>query len=91
MLTNLLIPLLREGAGITTVVSMTASSKLVTRVFISTSEKFKQIRNYALSKSALMLFTASLAEKYKGQFHVNAADPGIVDTDIIRLHHGLIR
>ncbi len=87
MLTNLLIPLLREGAGITTVVSMTASSKLVTRdFFISTPENFKQIRNYALSKSALMLYTASLAEKYKGQFHVNAADPGIVDTDIIRLH-----
>lgn len=87
LLTNLLMPLLKEGAGVTVVVSMTASPKLIKNdFFASTPENFKQIRNYAQSKSALMLFTALLAEKYKGQFHINTADPGIVDTEIIRLH-----
>lgn len=86
LLTNLLIPLLEKGAGITNVVSMTANPKRMNEDFFHLSpEKFRQVRSYGQSKTALMLFTASLAERYKGIFRVNASDPGVVDTDIIHL------
>lgn len=87
LLTKLLIPMLEDGAGIANVVSMTTNPKRIEKdMFDFSPEKFRQLRSYGQSKTALMLFTASLAEKYEGKFHVNAADPGVVDTGIIRLN-----
>ncbi len=87
LLTKLLLPLLEEGSGIVNVVSMTTNPKRINKEFFTIlPEKFKQLRSYGMSKTALMLFTASLAEKTQGKFFVNAADPGIVDTNIIRLN-----
>lgn len=86
LLTKLLIPLLEEGAGIANVVSMTTNPKRIEKdMFDFSPEKFKQLRSYGQSKTALMLFTISLAEKYKGKFYINAGDPGVVDTEILRL------
>lgn len=87
LLTKLLIPMLEEGAGITNVVSMTTNPKRIEKdMFDFSPEKFKQLRSYGQSKTALMLFTASLAENHEGKFYINAGDPGVVDTEILRLN-----
>jgi NAD(P)-dependent dehydrogenase (short-subunit alcohol dehydrogenase family) len=49
---------------------------------------FWRIPIYSNSKLALTLFTFDLAERLKDKgITVNAADPGIVSTDIIRMHN----
>ncbi len=86
LLTKLLIPMLEDGSGITNVVSMTTNPKRIDKqIFDFTPEKFRQLRSYSQSKTALMLFTASLAERSHGKFHVNAGDPGSVESEILRL------
>ena len=47
------------------------------------ADGFRQLSAYAESKLALMYFTIELAARCTQR--VNAADPGIVDTEIIRL------
>ena len=48
---------------------------------------FWRIPIYSNTKLALTLFTLDLAARVKGQgITVNAADPGIVSTDIITMH-----
>ncbi|NLO71533.1 MAG: SDR family NAD(P)-dependent oxidoreductase [Porphyromonadaceae bacterium] len=86
LLTEVLLPMLDNGARITNVISMTTNPKRITKdMFEYSPKKYRQLRNYGQSKTALLLYTAMLSEKTKGKIHVNAADPGIVDTNILKL------
>ena len=87
LLTKLLLPILEENSVIVNVTSMSTNPKRVDKHFFEfTPDKFTQLGSYSQSKTALMLFTASLSERTQGKFFVNAADPGIVDSNMITLH-----
>lgn len=84
LLSNLMLPLLGENAGIVNMVSISAKAAKLGRDFFDKGEKdFHQLRTYAGTKLALMYFSIALAQK-SGR-RVNMSDPGIVDTDMIRL------
>lgn len=89
LLTRLLMPFLAEGAVVVNMVSLsTWVAKLDWHAFDAAAEGFGQIKAYAASKLALALFTVSLEEEARlrgRKLSVNMADPGIVDTPIIRL------
>ncbi len=85
LLTRLLLPRLGDGAAVVNMVSLSARYVRFSRDILHPSERdFSQLGTYAASKLALICFTAALSERCPG-LKVNAADPGIVDTDIIRL------
>ncbi|OKZ01291.1 MAG: hypothetical protein BHV78_07595 [Bacteroides sp. CAG:1060_57_27] len=84
LLSNLILPLLGEDAGIVNMVSISAKAARLDRNFFDRGERdFHQLRTYADTKLALIYFSIALAQK-SGR-RVNMADPGIVDTDMIRL------
>lgn len=86
LLTELLLPMLEKGTRITNVISMTTNPKRITKdMFEYSPNNYRQLRSYGQSKTALLLYTTLLAEKTRGNIHVNAADPGIVDTNILKL------
>ena len=89
LLTRLLLPFMAEGATIVNMVSLsTAVAKLDWHSFEASEESFRQVRAYADSKLALALFPVSLEEWVRRKhlpLSVNMADPGIVDTPIIRM------
>lgn len=90
LLTRKLLPLMGEGSRIVNMVSCTyAIGKLVFPDFFLRGKKgaFWRIPIYSNTKLALLLFTFSLAERVKQKgITVNAADPGIVSTNIIRMN-----
>ena len=91
LLTRLLLPLMGEGSRIVNMVSLTYRvGSLDFPDFFQRGRKgsFWRIPIYSNSKLALTLFTFDLAERLKDKgITVNAADPGIVSTDIIRMHN----
>lgn len=91
LLTRLLLPLMGEGSRIVSMVSLTYRyGKLSFPDFFRFGRKgsFWRILVYSNTKLALTLFTFSLAERLRDSgITVNAADPGIVSTDIIRMHN----
>lgn len=91
LLTRLLLPLMGEGSRIVNMVSLTYRvGSLDFPDFFRRGRKgsFWRIPIYSNSKLALTLFTFDLAERLKDKgITVNAADPGIVSTDIIRMHN----
>ena len=91
LLTRLLLPLMGEGSRIVNMVSLTYRyGSLDFPDFFQRGRKgsFWRIPIYSNSKLALTLFTFNLAERLKDKgITVNAADPGIVSTDIIRMHN----
>ncbi len=85
LLTRLLLPRLGDEAAVVNMVSLSAGYVRLGKDILHPSERdFSQLGAYAASKLALIYFTAALAGRCPG-LRVNAADPGIVDTDIIRL------
>lgn len=78
LLTELLMPQFEEGAHIASMVS------LACRFGRSDRARYSQIGAYADSKLALLRWAAGFAER-NPQFHVNVCDPGIVNSNIIRL------
>lgn len=87
LLTRLLLPLMAQGAGIANVVSVMAGANRIDKDLFTPAEgQFTQLGSYAKSKAALMVFTASLSEVLHGRITVNAADPGIVSSNIITLN-----
>jgi len=87
LLTQQLLPLLEENSTIVNVTSIMSSPRKINKQFFEFShQKFSQFSSYSQSKAALMLFTSSLAEQTKGKLFVNAADPGIVDSNMITMH-----
>lgn len=89
LLTRKLLPLMGEG---TRIVNMSSLSYAIGRVdlpyFFSHGRKgsYWRIHVYANTKMAINLFTFELARRMKDKgITVNAADPWIVDTEIIRM------
>ena len=90
LLTRKLLPLMGKGSRIVNMVSGTyAIGKLDFPDFFIKGKKgcFWRIPVYSNTKLALTLFTFELSERLKERgVVVNAADPGIVSTDIITMH-----
>ena len=90
LLTRKLLPLMGEGSRVVNMVSCTYTiGKLDFPDFFLRGKKgaFWRIPIYSNTKLALTLFTIDLARKVKERgIVVNAADPGIVSTDIITMH-----
>ena len=91
LLTRLLLPLMGKGSRIVNMVSLTYSiGSLDFPEFFTRGRKgsFWRIPVYSNTKLALTLFTFELANRLKDKgITVNAADPGIVSTDIIKMHN----
>lgn len=88
LLTLKLLPLMEPGSRIVNMVSCTyAIGHLTPRFFTHGGEgTFWRIPVYSNTKLALWLFTRELSERLKDEgITVNAADPGIVSTNIIRM------
>lgn len=89
LLTRLLLPLMKAGSRIVNMASCVYC--LGTLDFPEFFEKgrkgsFWRIPVYSNTKLAITLFTLELARRVKGQgITVNAADPGVVSTGIIRM------
>lgn len=88
LLTSRLLPIMHEGSRIVNMISCTyAIGKIGPHFFTKGREgSFFRIPVYSNTKLALWLFTRELSERVKGRgITVNAADPGIVSTNIIRM------
>ena len=90
LLTRKLLPLMEEGSRVVNMVSCTyAIGRLDFPDFFLKGKKgdFWRIPIYSNTKLALTLFTLELAERVRDRgIVVNAADPGIVSTNIITMH-----
>ena len=89
LLTRLLLPLMGEGSRIVNMASVVYQlGKLNFPDFFEKGRKggFWRIPVYSNTKLAITLFTFELADRLKAKgITVNAADPGIVSTEIIRM------
>lgn len=88
LLTRRLLPIMHEWSRIVNMISCTyAIGKIGPHFFTKGREgSFFRIPVYSNTKLALWLFTRELSERVKGRgITVNAADPGIVSTNIIRM------
>ncbi|MEG1564501.1 MAG: SDR family NAD(P)-dependent oxidoreductase [Bacteroides sp.] len=90
LLTHKLLPLMSRGTRIVNMVSCTyAVGHLPFPDFFTRGRSggFLRIPVYSNTKLALLLFTLELAERIRERgITVNAADPGIVSTNMIRMH-----
>ena len=83
-LTRSLSPLFQPDAHIVNMVSLTCGMAKIDNTFFEKTEKdFSQLGTYGDSKLALLLFTVALSQKT--EFHVNMADPGVVNSNMISL------
>lgn len=88
LLTLKLLPLMGKGTRIVNMISCTYSTGKITPEFLTRGKRgnFWRIPVYSNTKLALWLFTRELSERLKVDgITVNAADPGIVSTNIIRM------
>lgn len=87
LLTELLLPTIKEGGNITFTTSLTRHiSKVDKNFFLLNPDNYTRFKAYANSKSAITIYAAQLARKMElHNIYVNAADPGVVDTDMIRM------
>lgn len=88
LLTLKLLPLMGKGTRIVNMISCTYTVGHLTPEFFTHGKKgsFWRIPIYSNTKLALWLFTRELSERLKEEgITVNAADPGIVSTNIIRM------
>ncbi len=83
LLTHLLLPQIRDG--VLNMVSLSCEAARFDReLFVPDRKRFSQLGSYSSSKLALMFFSISLGGSCS--LRVNVSDPGIVDTEMIRLH-----
>jgi NAD(P)-dependent dehydrogenase (short-subunit alcohol dehydrogenase family) len=88
-MTRRLLPLMGDGSRIVNTVSCTyAIGKIEKRFFENGRDgRFYRIPVYSNTKLALFLFTQELAKRVKDRgILVNASDPGIVSTNMIRMN-----
>lgn len=87
LLNQLLIDQVREGGAVVFTTSLTRCRWTRPDLPATVSEKsFGQLTTYALSKAWLTRFAARFAEECAGRgIRVNCADPGVVDSSMIRM------
>ncbi|MBR5843277.1 MAG: SDR family NAD(P)-dependent oxidoreductase [Bacteroidaceae bacterium] len=87
LLTHLLIPHIKQGGHITFTTSLTRFIGKVDRDFFNlTEQNYGRFKAYSRSKLATTLLTAHLAQELAPRgIHVNAGDPGVVDTGMIHM------
>lgn len=94
LLTRLLLPLMNQGSRIVNMASLTyRMGRLDFPDFFTKGRKggFHRIHIYCNTKLAITLFTFHLAKLLKDRgITVNAADPWMVSTNIIRMHNTLV-
>ena len=84
LLSRKVLPLLGEGARVVNMISVSGMAARFDHDFFHKDEKqFGQLKTYSVTKFALTLFSIALGEKCGVK--VNVADPGIVNTEMIRL------
>lgn len=89
LLTRLMLPRMQAGSRIVNTVSCTYAIGKIPACFFERGRNgsFRRIPVYSNTKLALLWFTLELAERTRELgITVNAADPGIVDTDMITMH-----
>ena len=84
LLTRNLLPLFDEKSHLVNMVSLTRYiAKVDRRLFVRGEKEYRQLGAYSDSKLALLLFTIALSKKVA--FPVNMADPGVVNSNMIRM------
>jgi len=89
LLTRRLLPLMSAGSRIVNTVSCTYAIGKINEAFIEKGKegRFMRIPVYGNTKLALLLFTRELSDRLKNTgITVNAVDPGIVSTNMIRMN-----
>ncbi|HOG25551.1 MAG TPA: SDR family NAD(P)-dependent oxidoreductase [Bacteroidales bacterium] len=87
LFTWLLKPILGRGSRVVNTVSVMLRLGQIPPYFPYPPKKFNRFKQYACSKLGLTLLSLRLAQLWKEDgITVNMADPGIVNTPIIRLH-----
>jgi NAD(P)-dependent dehydrogenase (short-subunit alcohol dehydrogenase family) len=82
LLTLLLLPQIRDG--VLNMVSVSCeTARFDHRIFSPDASRFTQLGSYSTSKLALLFFSIALSQRCG--LRVNVSDPGIVDTEMIRL------
>lgn len=95
ILTYNLLPLLHAGSRIVNMSSLTARFGKITLpdffYYGGRKEHFHRLTAYSNSKLALWWMTIAMSEKVKKRgITVNAADPGVVSTNILSMHNPLV-
>ena len=86
LLTRKLLPLMSAGSRIVSMTSCTHRIGKIKSNFFTGGGRYRRICVYSNTKYALTLFTVKLAALLKDKnISVNAADPWIVSTDMIRM------
>ena len=86
LLTRQILPLLSEGGHIVNMVSLACRvGNICEDFFEPTPERFNRIKVYSDTKVALLLSSIALGRQVNGNLHVNVADPGIVDSNMISM------
>ena len=87
LLTLLLLPRIADGGNITFTTSLTRYIGKIERNFYDNdASHYTRFDAYSKSKLATTLLTAHLAEQLAPRnIHVNAADPGVVDSNMIHM------
>ena len=84
LLSRWLLPLVEKDGNIVNMVSLTCRIAKIDEHLLEMGEKdFQQLRTYGKSKLALLLFTIALSEH--ADVHVNMADPGVVNSNMIHM------
>lgn len=84
LLTRKILPMMTADAIIVNTVSVTCHlTRLDRQILDAREEKFGQLKTYAKSKLAVMLFSVALAER--ASVRVNVTDPGVVNSNMIAM------
>lgn len=87
LLTRMLMPIMTEQANIVNTVSVTRKiAKMDKNFFDNGKDEYSQLGTYSTTKFALLMFTGELIKRYGDKFHINATDPGVVNSNMISMH-----
>lgn len=85
-LTRHLLPLMNEGSRVVNTVSLSCYVAKVDRsLFVPNAAKYSQVKAYANSKMALVLFSQELQKRCGDMLRVRMTDPGIVNSRMIHM------
>lgn len=86
LLMRQILPLLSKGGHIVNMVSLTCRFGNIREDFFEPGPgRFNRLKVYSDTKLALLLSSIALGRKVDGSLHVNVADPGIVDSNMISM------